>query len=137
MQPAAYLSLEELPRTPSGKLDRRALAAHAEGREQPKEFVAPRTSVELVVRGIWLEVLPVERVSLHDDFFALGGDPLLASRAIARMNDVLQIALPMRALFEAPTVAGLADRIEALRWAARSQRDAQGLVPGDHEELEL
>jgi len=137
MQPSAFVPLDELPRTPNGKIDRRALATRAADPEQRKAFVAPRTTIETVVRGIWLEVLQAERVSIYDDFFALGGDPLLASRVIARLNDALQIALPLRRLYETPTIAGLADTIEALRWAARSQRDARSLVPSDHEELEL
>jgi amino acid adenylation domain-containing protein len=111
MIPAAYVLLDRLPRTPSGKLDRSALPPpDRQGLESPG-YVAPQSAVEQVLAGICREVLGIERIGAHDDFFALGGHSLLATRVIARIEAALGIELPVRLLFEEPTVAGLAERI--------------------------
>src|SRR5262249_7854851 len=81
----------------------------------------PRTAVEEIIAGIWGEVLKVEKVGIHDNFFELGGYSLLATQVMSRLGKALQVELPLRALFEGPTVAGLAERIEEAR------RDKQGL----------
>jgi amino acid adenylation domain-containing protein len=113
MLPTLFVPLDGLPRTPSGKLDRAALPAPAGPLLTPGErFVAPRSPTEEVVAGIWREVLGLVRVGIHDNFFALGGHSLLATRVIARVGKSFAIELPVRSLFEAPTVAELARRVD-------------------------
>jgi len=108
MVPSSFMVLEELPLTPSGKVDRRALPAPEEGRREIEEqYVGPRNVVEEVVAGIWAEVLKVEQVGIYDNFFELGGHSLLATQVISRVRKSLQVELPLRTLFEQPTVAGL------------------------------
>jgi amino acid adenylation domain-containing protein len=109
MVPATFVLLEALPLTPNGKVDRRALPAPDWTRPaQDEAYVAPRTPVEEVLVQIWAEMLGVEQVGVYDDFFALGGHSLLATQVLARVRDAFQVPLPLRPLFEVPTVANLA-----------------------------
>ncbi|MCB0210183.1 MAG: amino acid adenylation domain-containing protein, partial [Anaerolineae bacterium] len=112
MVPAHFVILPELPLTANGKIDRRALPAPNVRNSFEQEFVAPRTSFEIAVAAIWTDVLELDQVSVHDDFFEMGGDSLLATRLVTRIRDEFDIDLPLRSLFEAPTIAGLAHRIE-------------------------
>ncbi|HEX7239719.1 MAG TPA: amino acid adenylation domain-containing protein, partial [Longimicrobiaceae bacterium] len=107
MVPSAFVVLEALPLTPGGKIDRRALPAPERGAD-PTAYVAPRTPVEEVLAEIVAEVLGLERVGVEDGFFDVGGHSLLATRVLARIRRAFGVDLPMRALFESPTVAGLA-----------------------------
>jgi acyl carrier protein len=114
MVPAAFVTLEALPLTPNGKVDRKALPA-PENRLLPAELVSARTPTEEVVSEIWAEVLRVNRVGVMDDFFELGGHSLLATQVVSRIRQAFQLEIPLRGVFESPTVAGLAQRIETLR----------------------
>jgi len=120
MVPSFYVALDSLPLTPNGKIDRRALPAPESGAVRG-EYVAPRTPTEEVLASIWREVLKLDRVGVHDNFFDLGGHSLLAMRMTARTRAALQVELPLRVLFEAPTVRELSVRLEAL------QREEGGL----------
>jgi amino acid adenylation domain-containing protein len=113
MLPSAFVTLETFPLTPSGKIDRRALPAPAVTPTDGAEGMVPRTPVEDTIAGIWAQVLGVEKVGIHEHFFELGGHSLLATQAISRIRETFQVSLPLRVLFEAPTVAGLAERIES------------------------
>ena len=114
MIPSAFVLLDRLPLTPNGKVDRRALPAPGDAASEPEQpFVAPRTPVEQAVAALWSEVLRLERVGIHDNFFAVGGHSLLATQLITRVRRAFQIALPLRSIFEAPTVAELARSIIA------------------------
>ncbi|HEY4703726.1 MAG TPA: condensation domain-containing protein, partial [Streptosporangiaceae bacterium] len=116
MVPQVFVGLEALPLTANGKVDRRSLPA-PEGRPEGLAYVAPRTPTEEALSQIWGEVLKLDRVGAEDDFFELGGHSLLATRVVALVRERLSLELPVRALFEAPTVEGLSRRLEALRRA--------------------
>ena len=115
MLPAAFVPLDAFPRTTSGKLDRRALPAPPAGDDAADEGTAPRTPLEAVVAAAWAGLLGVERVGAHDDFFALGGHSLLAARVAAALRGAVGADLSVRDVFEAPTVAALAARVEEIR----------------------
>ncbi|MEW5926854.1 MAG: non-ribosomal peptide synthase/polyketide synthase [Gemmatimonadota bacterium] len=115
MVPGVVVTLDRLPLTPGGKVDRRALPEPEAGAAGEAEFVAPSTPVQEILAEIWAAVLDAGSVGAADDFFALGGHSLLGTQVVARVRDALGVELPLRALFEAPTLAGLAGRIEALR----------------------
>src|SRR5205085_5911250 len=102
--PAAFVPLDSLPLGPNGKVDRRLLAAPDGARpELERPFVAPRGAIEEAVAEIWTDLLRLDRVGAHDDFFHLGGHSLLAMRVAGRIRDRLGVDLPLRTLFEAPT----------------------------------
>ena len=121
MVPAAFVTIDCLPRTTSGKLDRRALPAPPAAEAEPARDSdsRPRDATEAAIAEAWRDVLGVDRVGIHDDFFALGGHSLLALRVLARVRDALRIDLPVAALLQGPTVAEMAraaaDRTSGVR----------------------
>ncbi|HSF38680.1 MAG TPA: amino acid adenylation domain-containing protein [Thermoanaerobaculia bacterium] len=116
MVPEAFVWLERLPLTPNGKLDRRALPDPAgEELREDRGFEAPATPVEEGVAAIWCELLALERIGRHDNFFEMGGHSLLGTRVVSRLTETFGVEIPLRVLFETPTVAGLARQIEAAR----------------------
>ncbi|WP_240199100.1 MULTISPECIES: non-ribosomal peptide synthase/polyketide synthase, partial [unclassified Gordonia (in: high G+C Gram-positive bacteria)] len=127
MVPSSVMVLDEVPLTPVGKLDRRALPRPEFGFEST-EYVAPVTPTEELVANIYADVLGVDRVGANDDFFALGGDSLVATRVTARVNSELSASIGVRDLFEEPTVGGLALRAEQ---SASGATDRAPLVAED------
>ncbi|HJX28997.1 MAG TPA: amino acid adenylation domain-containing protein, partial [Thermoanaerobaculia bacterium] len=117
MVPSGFVILDTLPLTPNGKVDRKAL-----GRLQPEEergpaagTAEPRTTTEELLAGLWSEILRRDHVGIHDDFFALGGHSLMATRVVSRVREVFRVEIPLRRFFETPTVAGLAAHLDAAR----------------------
>ncbi|MBZ4423348.1 non-ribosomal peptide synthetase, partial [Myxococcus sp. RHSTA-1-4] len=121
MVPSAFVFLEALPLNTHGKVDRNALPAPGTAPEAGAGYVAPRTATEEKLAAIWAEVLHLERVSIQEDFFALGGHSLMATQVVSRVRRAFEVELPVRALFEAPTIAALALRVESARPAAGEQ----------------
>ncbi|MGI8826249.1 MAG: non-ribosomal peptide synthetase [Chloroflexota bacterium] len=122
MIPGAYVFLPALPLSENGKVDRASLPAV--DRERPAlatNFIPARTRAERAISDIWSDMLDVERVGVHDSFFDLGGDSLLATQVVSRLASVLGVRLPMRVVFEQPSVAGLAAALE--EYAGRGRND--------------
>jgi acyl carrier protein len=115
MVPRVWVLLEKLPLTGNGKVDRRALPEVEGEGGGVEEYEGPRNAEEEIVCGLWGEVLKQERVGIRANFFELGGHSLLATQLVSRIRVALGVELPLRALFEAPTVAGLVERIEEER----------------------
>jgi acyl-CoA synthetase (AMP-forming)/AMP-acid ligase II/acyl carrier protein len=137
MVPSAYMVLNSLPLTPNGKVDRRVLpAVDTLSFDTKEDYVAPRTNVEEELARIWRQVLGRQQVGVHDNFFELGGHSLLATQLTSRIRDAFQVELPVRQLFEAPTVAMLARHIETICWAAKN-RDTASSVGNEREEVEF
>ena len=112
MTPASFVTLGELPLTPSGKVDLRALPSPETQQPTPgRGFVAPRTAAEQLVAAIWAEVLGAESVGVEDNFFDLGGHSLLATQLVSRVRDLLQVEVPVNVVFESPTVAEFVERL--------------------------
>lgn len=114
--PSAYVALDQLPLSPTGKLNRSALPEPDRVRPELRPgYIAPRTAFEEIVADIWSELLGVEHPSVHDNFLELGGNSLIATQVISRIRDRLQTDLPLRAAFDAPTISELAVATEASR----------------------
>lgn len=136
MVPATFVMIAALPRTPNGKINRRALPVpDAEQHDLEPTFVAPQTTTEQVLAAIWADVLDRRSIGVHDNFFELGGHSLLAAQLISRVRMSLAVDLPLRSLFEAPTVAGLATTVESLLWTMQEQ--APVTLKGDRVEIDL
>jgi amino acid adenylation domain-containing protein len=114
MVPSFFVTLAELPLTENGKVDREALPAPATT-EIETAAAAPRTPTEELLSNIWAEILRLHSVGLHDNFFDLGGHSLLATQVVSRVRETFKLELPVRALFESPTIAELAQSIDAAR----------------------
>jgi len=134
MVPSVYVSMQRLPLTPSGKVDRRSLPAPMGVRQVEAAYLAPRTDTEEILAAIWIDVLDVEQVGVHDNFFDLGGHSLLATRVVNRMRAAFKVELPLLYLFELPTVAALAERVDGLLRLAPHGEPADS---SDREELVL
>ncbi len=136
MVPAAYVHLQSMPLTPSGKLNRKALPAPDADAYSTRRYEPPQGEIEIKLAAIWSEVLKLDRVGRHDNFFDLGGHSLRAIQLMARVREALQIELPLATVFEYPDVLRFAEHTETLLWVAKgfSQRASDGSM---REEMEL
>jgi acyl-CoA synthetase (AMP-forming)/AMP-acid ligase II/acyl carrier protein len=137
MVPSEFVFLDEFPLTPNGKIDRKALPVPDNSRrvlDQPHE--APRTEVESAVAAIWNEVLRTHDVGIHDNFFEVGGHSLSATGVLSRLRDRFGISLPLRIIFNAPTVHQLSTQIETMLWATQ-RCESLGSGSEEREEIEL
>ena len=123
MVPQHYVELSSIPLTPNGKVDRKALPKPERDGATEQGYVAPRTETERKIAAVWQEVLDRERVGLQDDFFDLGGHSLLATQVMSRINRLFDVQMPLRRLFEARTVGGLAEHI-----ASEGQQEEQSPI---------
>ncbi|GHG84838.1 hypothetical protein GCM10012319_40930 [Comamonas sp. KCTC 72670] len=131
MVPALFVPMDALPLTPNGKVDRKALPAPVTSQlSDSHSFEAPRTPTEVRLASLWAQLLRVDKVGRGDDFFALGGHSLLATQVVSRLRRELGVELPLRALFEAPTLAALASRIDA---GTRASASAPPLQPASRD----
>ncbi len=127
MLPSAIVVLDRLPLTQNRKLDYRALLAPDYTRST-ESFVAPRTPNEQTLATIWAEVLKLAKIGIHDNFFDLGGHSLLATQVISRVRKTFSVDIPLRALFESPTVAGVSELIVQKQAEALSEEDLTQLL---------
>ena len=108
MVPAVFVKLDRMPLTPHGKIDRRALPAPSDDDVRRVTYVAPRTSTETAIAGLWQEILRLARVGIDDNFFQIGGHSLLASRFVSAAREAFAVEIPMRVIFDKPTIRELA-----------------------------
>ena len=135
MVPSAFVFLDKLPLTPNGKLDRKALPAPDQTRpEFEQAYFPPSSTIEEMLFEIWREVLAIDKIGIHDNFFEVGGHSLLAVQLIVRINKQFQIEVPLRLLFEYPTIAGLSLQLEALQGQVNSKTIASPIraLPRKH-----
>ena len=135
MIPTHYVRLERMPLTSNGKIDRASLPEPTAENIQPaQDFAAPSTETEKMLAALWCDLLKVESIGRDDNFFGLGGQSLLVMRAVSQMRKTFGVDVQLRNLFERPTVAGLAEVIDAMRWVADSRAPS---LEGPREEIEL
>ena len=129
MIPHAFVTLDAIPLTDTRKVDRKALPEPGTSRpELAIPYVAPRTPTEKELAKIWAEVLLLDEVGIHDDFFDLGGHSLSATRIISRIIAAFKLQLPIRALFDSPTIAAMADVISSKAGRKADEKDLQRLL---------
>ena len=132
--PNFFVHLKEFPLTANGKIDRRKLPAVEEVRQDSRPtFVAPRTPTEKFIAGIWAKMLGVAQVGIHDNFFELGGHSLLAYQVISRLGEAYHVQIPMRTIFDTPTIAGLALSVTKMQMAEEDIHDLTQMI----EEIKL
>ncbi len=134
MIPSSFVLMERLPLTANGKIDRQALPSATEPAPANRTFEAPRTDTERTLAAIWSELLQVPNIGVNDDFFDLGGQSLMAIRAVARIRDAFSVDISLRNMFEQPALGALADVIDGLLWIAKSPRTTGA---NDREEIAL
>jgi amino acid adenylation domain-containing protein len=122
MMPSAFVTLDKFPLTPNGKIDRRALPAPDQNASPRADYMPPQNDIERALAQIWSEVLEVQQVGIEDNFFELGGDSLLSFRVLSRICERFGVNLSARAVFDAPTIARLADRLPTAHTAGDSNK---------------
>jgi len=130
MVPAAFVFLPSIPRTATGKVDRRALPEPAGRATLDVALVLPRNTLEEGLARIWRELLKLSELGVHDNFFVIGGQSLLAVQLLSRIRGELGVDLPMRVLFESPTVAELAEVVSAALWVRDGALGSTETAPG-------
>jgi acyl-coenzyme A synthetase/AMP-(fatty) acid ligase/acyl carrier protein len=121
MVPSAFVVLDAIPLTPTGKVDRRILPTlNATHLTLESDFVEPRTSTEATLASFWVDLLKVDKLSIYNNFFELGGHSLLAAQLVARISQSFGVDLPLRSIFESATVAELAEHIETILWVRQA-----------------
>jgi amino acid adenylation domain-containing protein len=136
MIPTHYVRVERMPLTSNGKIDRSLLPEPTADNIQPaQDFVAPSTETEQALAALWCDLLKIESIGRHDNFFDLGGESLLVMRAVSRMRKMFDVDVQLRNLFERPTLLELAEVIDGMRWATNSRGDS--LAEGPREEVEF
>ena len=136
MVPTQFVFMTAFPQTPNRKIDRNALPAPGvEADERESAFEAPTGGVEEALAALWRELLDVQRVGRRDNFFEAGGHSLLAMQLVGRVRDRFSVDLPLKNLFEHPTVAELAEAIDALKWSVTVAAPVQATE--DREEVVL
>jgi hypothetical protein len=137
MLPSAFVFVDAFPLTPNGKIDRRALPApHDRSPEFDASYIAPRTPTEEVLASIWREVLNLNQVSVHDNFFEVGGHSLLAVQLRFQIERTLEIEMPLVAIYLSPTIEGMALSVLQQKLEALDAKQAQGLFAELEEVLE-
>ncbi|MEH2206525.1 MAG: amino acid adenylation domain-containing protein [Nostoc sp.] len=138
MVPSAFVILDALPLTPNGKVDRRGLPKPDQTRlDVEANYVAPHTQVERSIAAVWQEVLHLENIGIHDNFFEIGGHSLIATQIISRLRQVFQMDVSVRTLFEAPTIASFAECCEIIRGTVQEVQDSFDIYDGEYDEIEL
>ena len=133
MVPSHFVSLERLPQTPNGKIDRKALPApDQDSLAKTQEYVAPTTPTEEKLASIWFDLLRIDRVGVEDDFFDSGGHSLIAIRLVARVREAFGVDMTLKDAFEAPTISEMAARVDEITGESHESRPAAG-----DEEVEL
>jgi acyl-CoA synthetase (AMP-forming)/AMP-acid ligase II len=135
--PRQVLIVSELPKGPTGKVPRVGLAAKlglASGIDLPQTFIAPRTPLEKVLAACWAEILHVEQVGIHDDFFALGGDSLSVAQVLAGVYEIMHLEIEVSRFFEAPTIAEIAHHLETLIPDGRAARGSSAIARAPRED---
>ncbi len=126
--PRQVLFVDDLPKTPSGKVQRAGLAERLGLTAAPQTFVAPRTALENALATRWAEILRLEQVGIHDDFFAIGGDSLLATQVLVHICELTQLELEISRFFEGPTVADVASHLQTLIKAGQKRSSPAGIA---------
>jgi acyl carrier protein len=135
MAPGTYVVLENMPLTPNGKIDRKALPSPEFTAHIAKDYEAPHGEIENALAAIWQELLHVEQVSRHDNFFALGGHSLLAVRLATRIQSSMQCSIPLRDLFVSASLRTLAEHIATLQRSKQLAGDAPQIDAGERETI--
>jgi amino acid adenylation domain-containing protein len=137
MVPSAIVQIPSIPLTPNGKVDRRALPVPDIGIALHSGFVPPCTSTQADLANLWAEILNLKLVGIYDNFFDLGGHSLLATQVISRIRSTLGVELPLRRLFEEPTVAALAESIDKIRATVQKLQTNSSYQLQEREEIDL
>jgi amino acid adenylation domain-containing protein len=138
MIPTVFVILDNLPLTPSGKVDRKTLPVPDSFRRNLEEsYIAPTNPTEQQIANVWAEILKLEKVGIDDNFFDLGGYSLLGTKVITRLRQLFSVELSLRVLFELPTIAELADRVENLQWITQGMQNSSTSSTENYEEGEI